>query len=245
MAWTKKYKYTAAIFLAALLISCTAYHSREISFKHPSYYLNMQTVAGAQIAAQAHDRDAKDLFGFDIRGAGLFPVQIIIDNTGEQQFEVVPSQTFLIDDQGNMWNLLRSETAYSRLEQSGTFEKIASGSGKGAILGAAGGALVGAAIGIVSRTNVAIATGQGAAIGGAGGAVLGGAHGANERSVGEEISRDLAARELKNKVIAPGVLTHGFLFFPGEAPSARTLRLQMAEVGTGQTHTLFFDLAHR
>ncbi len=245
MARTKKYKYTAVFLLAALLFSCTAYHSREISFKHPSYYPNMQTLAGAHIAAEAHDRDAKDLFGFDIRGAGLFPVQIIIDNTGDQQFEVVPSQTFLIDDQGNMWNLLRSETAYNRLEQSGTFEKIASGGGKGAILGAAGGALVGAAIGIVSRTNVAAAAGQGAAIGGAGGAVIGGVQGGSDRSVGEEISRDLAARELKNKVIAPGVLTHGFLFFPGEAPSARTLRLQMTEVESGKVHTLFFDLANR
>jgi len=68
----------------------------------------MQRVAGAQVAAEAYadPGKVKKAFGFDIRGARLLPVQVVIDNTGSHDLQVVPDQTFLVDDQGNMWNLL-------------------------------------------------------------------------------------------------------------------------------------------
>lgn len=235
------------LVLAAVLLvtfSCTDYRSREVAFRHPSAYAGMQQVAGAQIAAEAFadEGKARNAFGFDVRGAGLLPVQVVMDNTGAQPLTIVPEQTFLIDEEGGMWNLLDSSTAYRRVEQSSEYGRIAKGAGRGSLLGATGGALVGAAIGIVTGENIGTAATRGAAAGGAGGAVLGGAGEMASPDAGRQISWDLANKELVNQAVEPGTLGRGFLFFPGEAPSADTLRLQLREGATGQTYTLMLPL---
>lgn len=240
------------IFLSFLVIvvfyltafGCAPYKSQEVSFRHPSAYPGMQSVAGALIAAESFNdsNQARQAFGFDIRGAGLLPVQVVVDNTGPEALLLVPDQTFLIDAQGRMWNLLDSRTAYQRVESSSEFAAIAKEAGRGSVLGAAGGALIGAAVGIVTGSNVLEALGKGAAVGAAGGAVLGGAGATTSDEPGRQISRDLATKQLENKAIQSGDLARGFLFFPNEAGTASQLRLQIRETGTGQTHTLLFPL---
>ena len=233
----------ALLLLLPALGACTPYRSQEVSFKPPSALANVQKVAGAEVAAQAYADPAvaKKAFGFNIRKAGLLPVQVIIDNRGTQGLTIVPDQTFLVDAKGNYWNLLDSRTAYERVEKSSEFATIAKGAGKGSVLGAAGGAIVGAAIGILSG-RFGESLGKGAAVGAAGGALVGGAGAASDEEAPRQISHDLATKELQNRSILPGSLGRGFLFFPGEAPSASRLRLQLQEVGTGRRHTLFFDL---
>ena len=95
------------------------------------------------------------------------------------------------------------------------------------------------AIHVFSGDNVAAAAGKGAAVGAAAGASIGGAaaYGANDARTA--IVRDLRDKSLRNKSIPPGDLAHGILFFPGEAPSARQLRLQLREVLTGLAHTFY------
>ncbi len=233
------------VLLAGLVVtSCTTYKSQQTSFKAPSAYSNMQVLNGAEIAAKSYfdSEEAEKVFGFDIRSTGLLPIQLVVDNAGKDEISIVPDQTFLIDAEGNMWNLLKSRAAYERLEKSTEYSRIAKGSGKGAMFGAASGALIGAAIGILTGENVGTAALGGAAIGGAGGATIGGVKGATDEDAGRQISRDLTNRSLQNKTISGGSLAHGFLFFPGEAPSAKTLRLQILEVGSGETHTSFFTL---
>jgi len=227
------------------IISCTGYKSQEVPFRPPSAYPGMQVVDGAQVAAQgyADKAAAKKAFGFNIRGAGLLPVQVVIDNQGGHDLSIVPGQTFLIDAQGNYWNLLDRRTAYERVEKSNEFSNIAGGAGKGSVLGAAGGAILGAAIGILSGENVGSSLGKGAAVGAAGGAVIGGAQAGTSEEAGRKISRDLATKQLENKTIQPGVLARGFLFFPGEAPSASKLRLQLKESDTGKVTTVTLQLA--
>jgi hypothetical protein len=110
------------------------------------------------------------------------------------------------------------------------------------MLGAAGGAVIGAALGILTGENVGTAATKGAAVGGAGGAVIGGTQSATSPEAGREISRDLANKELENRTIQPGMLGRGFLFFPGEAPSASGVRLQLQEEDTGQFHTVILSL---
>jgi len=204
----------------------------------------MQSVAGALIAADSFNDQgqAKQAFGFDIRGAGLLPVQVIVDNAGPDALTLVPEQTFLIDNQGGMWNLLDSRTAYQRVESSSEFATIAKEAGKGSVLGAAGGALIGAAVGIVTGSNVLETLGKGAAVGAATGAVLGGGAATASGEPGRRISRDLATKQLENKPIQSGDLARGFLFFPNEAGTAQQLRLQIKETGSQQTHTLLFSL---
>ncbi|MDK2847024.1 MAG: hypothetical protein PWP34_377 [Desulfuromonadales bacterium] len=230
--------------LFLMLASCTAYRGQEVPFRPPASYGNMQAVAGAQLASRAYvdESEASGVFGFNIRKAGLLPVQVVFDNQGEQALTIVPEQSFLIDSEGNLWNLLDSRTAYTRIEKSSEYARIAKGGGKGAMLGAAGGAVLGAAIGILSGENIGSTMFKGAAVGGAGGAVVGGAQGATEDQAGRQIARDLANKSLVNQGIQPGNLAHGFLFFPGEAMSAAQLRLQIREVGTGRIHTVIMSL---
>jgi hypothetical protein len=236
----------AAVLVAAALAlsACVSYKQQEVPFRPPGAYGNVQTVAGAKVAAESYaDKGkAREAFGFNIRKAGLLPVQVIVDNTGEKTLQLVPEQTFLVDADGNYWNLLDKKTAYRRVEQSDEFSRLTKGAGKGAFLGAAGGALVGAAVGILTGEGVGSAAGKGAAVGGAGGAVLGGAGSATDRRPGERIAGDLADKQLENKDIDPGILGRGFLFFPGEAPSAKGLRLQLREAQGGELHNLMLDL---
>jgi len=237
------YSALTAVFLVPL-VACTSYKSQEVPFRLPAAAANMQEVAGAQIAAQgfADEGEAKKVFGFNIRKAGLLPVQVVVDNQGSHGLTVVPEQTFLIDTEGNMWNLLDRRTAYQRVEKSTEYASIGKGAGRGGMFGAAGGALVGAALGILTGENVGTAAGKGAAVGGAGGAVIGGAQSATSPEAGRDISRDLANKQLENRTISPGMLGRGFLFFPGEAPSASGVRLQLREEDTGQLHTVILSL---
>lgn len=226
------------------LVSCASYKSQEVSFRHPTAYPGMQTAAGAQVAAQHYaDRGAaRQAFGFDIRGVGILPVQVVLDNLGSHPLTIVPEQTFLIDGEGALWNLLDRRTAYERVESSTEYARIAGGAGKRSVLGAAGGAIVGAALGVLTGENVGTAIAKGAAVGAAGGAVLGGVEGATSGEEERQIARDLASKELENRTIPRGSLARGFLFFPGEAPSAAQLRLQLRETDTGKIHTVMLSL---
>lgn len=235
---------TLLAFVVGSMAACTSYKSQEVSFRPPDAYGNMQLVAGAQVAAQSYADSvaAKQAFGFDIRQAGLLPVQVVIDNGGENALGVVPEQTFLIDGDGNLWSLLDSRTAYQRVEKSSEYARIAKGGGKGSLLGGAGGAAIGAAIGILTGENVASAAFKGAAVGAAGGLVVGGAQAGGSDDASRQIGRDLATKQLVNQAVQPGSLANGFLFFPGEAPSASQLRLQLREMQTGLVHKVMIPL---
>jgi hypothetical protein len=221
------------------LAACTYYESREVAFRPPDQIANVQQVGGAKVAAEqyADKATAKEQFGFDIRGAGLMPVQVVIDNQGPQRFEVVPEQTFLVDASGAYWSLLDRKTAYQRVEGSSEYGAIAKGAAQSGMWGAAAGALAGAAIGILSGSNVGEAMGKGAAVGAAAGAIYGGSREGVSDESERQISRDLANKTLENRIVEPGNLGRGFLFFPGEAPNARQLRLQLRDVTSGQTYT--------
>lgn len=230
------------ICMAVVMSGCaTAYKAQPLSFRMPTAYENRVAVEGALVAGEAfaEAEAARTAFGFDVRGAGMLPVQLVFDNQGTNNFEIVPGQTFLEDNDGNLWPILSDQLAYERATRyAQTREAFKEGAHKG-FLGAAAGSLIGAAIGIVSGDNVAAAAGKGAAVGAAAGATLGGAaaYGANDAR--SAIVRDLRGKSLQNRSIPAGDLAHGILFFPGEAPSARQLRLQLKESGTDRTHTIY------
>jgi hypothetical protein len=222
----------------------TAYQAKPLPFKVPSAYANAQQVAGATIAAEAFadSKKAQEAFGFDVRGAGFLPVEVVFDNQGSHPLEINGSQTFLEDAQGNLWPLLDRNTAYERATKYSKTKEIFKEGAYHGFLGAAAGALIGAAVGIVSRQNVAITTGQGAAVGAAAGATLGGAKGYFSDEARETITDDLRQKSLQNKPVEPKNLAYGFLFFPGEATSVKELRLQLREADTGQVHVVTFSL---
>jgi hypothetical protein len=229
-------------FSLLLVAACTSYKSQEVPFRPPSAMPNMQIVAGAQVAAQAYvdKTEAKQAFGFDIRDAGLLPVQVIVDNGGKHGLLVVPEQTFLIDAQGNMWNLLDRRTAYERMEKSSEYARVAKKAGRGSVFGATGGALLGAAIGILTGDNV----GEAALRGGPRWrrwAVIGG---------GQELGSDESAR--RSPVTWPTRNWRTRRFSPdrwGEVPLlprrssfGEGLKAAIEEEGSGQVHTLTLPL---
>jgi hypothetical protein len=240
-----KLKIMVSIILPILALSgCTAYKSQYVSFRPPDAYPNYSVVDGVSLGAEAFadPEKAQNAFGFDIRGAGLLPVQVVIDNRSGLNLEIMLAETFLVDDTNGYWNVVPNNTAISRLENSTQLAAIGEGAVKGGLLGATGGAIVGTAVGLASGRNVGTAIGTGAAIGGAGGAVIGGAHGGTSSERVRTIINDVRTKGLEGKVIPTEALTNGFLFFPSEAPSAKELRLQYLERESGMVQTVILNL---
>lgn len=244
-----KKTYLTTLFVAAgiLLIvtgGCSTYVAKPMPFKTPSAYPNAAEAAGATIAAEAFAdaEKAREAFGFDVRAAGMLPVQVIFDNLGDHPIEINSGQTFLEDDAGNIWPILDRETAYDRATKYTQTKQVFKEGAYHAFLGAAAGAIIGAAVGIVTGENVAVTMGKGAAVGGAAGASLGGAKGYFSGDARQVVINDLKRKTLQSKPVDPRSLSFGFLFFPGEAPSAKELRLQLKEADTGQVHLLKMKL---
>lgn len=234
-----------AVVLAILgLAACATYKARPLPFKAPSAYPNATQVEGATVAAKAYAKvkEAREAFGFDIRRAGMLPVQVIFDNRGAHTLEINPTQTFLEDSEGNLWPLLPRQTAYERAARYSQTRQIFKEGAYAGFLGATAGAIIGTAVGIVTGENVGAAAGKGAAVGAAAGATLGGAKGYASGDARRAIIEDLREKSLQNKAVQPQSLAYGFLFFPGEAPSARELRLQLREPDTGKVWVLNLNL---
>lgn len=228
------------LVLAIFVSGCSTYKTQYTGFRPPEDYANTQRIGNVTIGAEAYpDKEAaKHAFGFDIKGAGLLPVQFVMNNPGADSFEVVTSQTFLVDQTNRYWQLIPNKVAVERVDEATETGAIAKGAGKKALYGAAAGAILGAALGIVTGDNIAEAAGKGAAIGGAGGAVIGGTQEGTSKEREYRISDDLKEKGIEGKTIPPASLANGFLFFPAEADTAKELRVQLREKGTGRVHLL-------
>ena len=114
----KRWIYVFSLLQAFFWITgcSTAYEAKPLSFRLPSAYNNAVNVGGAQIAAKAYANpdEAKRTFGFDVLGAGMLPVQVIFDNQGHYELEVIGHQSFLEDQAGNLWPILTTRIANER-----------------------------------------------------------------------------------------------------------------------------------
>ena len=238
-------KIIALLIIASHLAGCATYERRSVSFRPPQDYANTHDLAGLSVGAEAFvDKAlAEEAFGFDIRGAGLLPVQVVMDNRSGQRVEVMSGQTFLIDSSNRYWKLLSNREAADRVQKATEAGRIGSGAGKGAAWGAAAGALLGLALGVVSGRNAAETAVKGGVIGGAGGAIVGAAGKADEgRQREQQIAEDLREKGLEGKVLTAETLASGFIFFPGEAATAQELRLQLKFRDTGRVQTINLKL---
>ena len=247
----KKRCFFTLIFMIAALLAAgcsTGYKATPLPFKAPSAYGNLAVVAQAQVGARAYadPEEARSAFGFDIRGAGMLPVQVVFDNLGPHSLEIDGTQTFLEDAKGNLWPILSTKIAYDRTTKYAQTQKIFKEGAYSGFLGAAAGSIIGAAVGIVSGDNIGELMGKGAAVGAAAGATLGGTQGyASSDAARREIISDLKEKSLHNKAISPKSMAHGIIFFPGEAKSAAKLRLKITETDTGEIHIVTLDVSGR
>lgn len=236
----------ATLILPVFIISgCATYKTQYTGFRPPEAYPGHVKVDGVAMGGEAYADQAvaKDAFGFDIREAGLLPVQLVMDNKSGKSLEIVGSQTFLVDDSGRYWNIIPNRDAVQRVDkytEMGAF--MGRGAGKGAVLGAVAGTILGAAIGIVSGRNVGSAIGKGATIGAAGGALIGGVQEGTSSERPYRIADDIRDKGLEGKVVPDEHLANGFIFFPGEATSAKELRLQFRERESGKLHSVILKL---
>jgi hypothetical protein len=156
----------------------------------------------------------------------MLPVEVVIDNRGVHPLEINASQTFLEDKSSNLWPLLARNYAYERATKYTETHETFKGLARSSIIGAA----AGAAIGLLIRHDVGEASGKGAVIGGVGGGIVGGAKGAeNADEARHAVMDDLRQKSLQSRPIMPNDLSYGFTFFPGEAKTAKQLRLQVVE----------------
>lgn len=223
------------------LLSCTTYKTQYVGFRPASDYPNNVNAGGVTIGAEAYAEQAaaKEAFGFDIKKAGLLPVQVVMDNRSGNNVQVELDQTFLVDNNNRYWNLITNKAAVERVTKATQSGAIVTGAGKGIGWGAATGAILGAAFGVVAGESVAESAGKGAAAGAAGGAVVGGIKGGTETQDRQRtIADDISDKGLEGKKIPDQSLANGFLFFPAEALSARELRLQLRVVETGSLYSL-------
>lgn len=242
----KGYIFWTLLVAIALCMGCaTSYKAKPLPFKHPSAYSNVSHIAGAVIGAEAYvdKQQASHAFGFDIRGAGMLPVRIVVDNQGESGLFIKPDQTFLQDSSGNLWPVLSERFAYERVTKYAQTKQIFKDGAYSGVISGAAGAIVGAAIGIIAGENVLSTAGKGAAAGAASGAVLGGLGGyASADEANRRVMEDFEDKNLQHKSLPPNKISYGFIFFPGEAESANSLRLQLEVENTGKIYTLNFHL---
>jgi hypothetical protein len=229
-----------AFFLLVAVSACTKYERKVVPFQLPAAYPNATEAAEATIAAKAYDGkdEAGNAFGFDIRGAGILPVQVIFDNKGAHSLEILPAQTFLVDEANNLWPILDASLAYDRITKKTEMGNVVPEGAKSGMLAGAAGGIIGAAIGIVTGTNVGEAAAKGAAIGAAAGLTMGGAQGLNDSEARSQIRDDLKTRSLEKRAVKPHEIAHGFIFFPGEAKKSKELRLQLKAIDTGTIYPL-------
>lgn len=223
-----------ALLLAGLLGACASGPRDQVApIPDPLSQPGHVELAGARLHARVYldPAAAEAAFGFDIRGAGLLPVQITIDNQSADALHIDADQTFLIDRDGQAWPLLSASQASRRVADRVRVSESVRGAAEPAVLLGMAGALVGLAVGVVSGEDVGNAMGKGAIIGGTLGALGGGTRGYQESDPG--VQRELARQSLRrDQRVRPGELGYGFLYFPGrnEADSAVRLRLAL-EIG--------------
>ena len=235
-----KWLYLVVVFLLVAVSACTKYERQVVPFQLPAAYPNATEAAESAIAAKAYDGkdEAGAAFGFDIRGAGILPVQVIFDNKGAHSLEILPAQTFLVDEANNLWPILEESLAYDRINKKTELGNVVPEGAKSGLLAGAAGGIIGAAIGIVTGTNVGEAAAKGAALGAAAGLTMGGAQGLTDNEVRYKIQDDLKTRSLERRAVKPHEIAHGFIFFPGEAKKAKELRLQLKAIDTGKIYPL-------
>lgn len=228
------------LFVLITIVGCARYERKVVPFKMPSAYSNATEVAGATIAAKAYNQEeAKTAFGFDMVGSGVLPVQVIFDNRGRHPLKVVAGKTYLVDIQDNLWPILDQEIAYDRIARESEYGEVLPEGSKTGMLAGAAGAVIGAAIGIVTGTSIGEAAGKGAAVGAAAGLTMGGTKGLTGEKAPHQIGEDLHRRSLEDRPVPPDDISHGFIFFPGEAKEQiKELRLTIREVDTGVVHYL-------
>ncbi|MDR2142604.1 MAG: hypothetical protein LBR11_12630 [Deltaproteobacteria bacterium] len=238
-------KLALALGCCLFLLACAPEHQyRAQPIRSANAYANRKDVQGAIIAAEAiyDDRLLTERFGYNLKKAGVIPVNLIIQNNGDNVLVLMPG-TEMKDENGADWDVLPQDRVIRRVADY-TRGGVSTKEGVGRTLkGAIAGAVLGAAVGVATGSNVGSAAGKGAAIGGALG-VSSSVLGMGGKDNTAEVAQDYSSLALQQSSVGPGESVHGFLFFPSfpsEASRPVLLTLKVRS-GQGKTQTVSLQL---
>lgn len=102
-----------SLLVASHMAACASVEDGTLAIRPPQDFPSYQNVSGVMIGGESHDdqKKAEKLFGFDIRGAGILPVQLVLDNRSGQGIEVVMDQVLLVAGGDERWKSLRNADA--------------------------------------------------------------------------------------------------------------------------------------
>lgn len=229
-------RWIAIGLLASWLMGCAAPLRTSVApFRPPEFFANAQTVWQLRIAADALDTAEKSsrVFGTDLGAADILPVQLIVQNSGNQEYEIDAGQIYGMagTDYYPAFNLGQ---AAQRVRESSIGTTIAAQAALGALAGAAAGAAVGAAIGGAGG-DAGRGAASGAAIGGAVGGISGMATGGSDRYT-QQFRHELAVQDFGDRVLFPGDLKQGFIYLKLEPYTA--LRVKVTNISERKTEVL-------
>jgi len=232
------------LFLPLLILfvaSCAApMKVEDVSFKHPAAIPNNQTIDGLVIAIEpvCSLERCKEIFNTDLKEADVLPVQLIVHNQGDKEFEINHQQIFGITPQGDYQVAFTLGTTANKIRRSSIGTTAVTQTVAGAMVGAAVGAGVGAGVG-----SAAGDTGQGAEagaiIGGTAGAAGGLAAGTSDRWT-LEFKKQLAIHAFEDRVIYPGDIHQGFIYLRWK-PYTK-LRMKLFDITDNKNQEVLFPM---
>ncbi|MDR2386356.1 MAG: hypothetical protein LBE80_02065 [Deltaproteobacteria bacterium] len=218
------------VLLAVMLIAAACaprYEFKPVPIRPLEGYSNLINFNGGLVGAHAvyDSKEVVKFFGFDLKKAGVIPIQLSVKNNLPQE-SLILAKANLLDAEGLLWEVLPSDVVVRRIDEH-TSGGLSGDQGlrRSLLWGLAGGVL-GAAIGVASGTSVAEAAGKGAAVGAAIGVTSSIAQaGTDTSSDAGEIQRDFSTRDIDHATIKAGETVNGLLYFPAESAQPKRLKL--------------------
>lgn len=201
------------IFTICFLISCAApLKTDTVSFLPPSSYSNYKNINGLEIAVEpiVTKEKSKEIFGTDLKTANILPIHLIVQNTGEEEFEINCEQIFGISPNGEFTVAYHLNKAAEHVRSSSIGTTAVTNAVAGAVIGAAAGAAIGAGIGHAAG-DTSTGAESGAIIGGATGATSGTAAGLSD-SYTVKFKKELSNLAFEDQVIFPQDIKQGFVY---------------------------------
>lgn len=192
-------------------------------------------VAVVPIATSEH---SNRIFGFDMKEAGVLPVQVVMHNTGTKSFVITARQFFGITYEGTYHSALSAGAVGYRIKDVSVGSNVATQATVQGFWGAALGAGVGAGVGLLTG-DLGSGAATGAIIGGGAGVLSGVGDGLSDDWT-EKYKQQLAGQTLGNSDLHPGDIRSGFIYLPSKGYCK--LRVKLFNVTANRMKEMFFPL---
>jgi hypothetical protein len=230
-----------ALFLCT---SCASpLHVEDSTFKPPASYANYKEFDGLQIAIDPICSKSRlsENFGTDLWKANILPVQLIVANKGNKELEINHQQIFAVSDDGTYRVAQTLDTTAKNVRKSSIGQTVAAGTVAGAVVGTAVGAGIGAGVGS-AFDDAGQGAKTGAIVGGTSGAASGMGHGLSD-SITLEFKKQLAAHAFEDKVIYPGDIHQGYIYFRWKPYNK--IRIKLFNITDNQHQEIFIPVNTR